>query len=233
MNYDGFIDDVSVGDILLVDGGLQSLMITGKAGKDVHTEVVDGGIMKSRWAHCLTLTHLHCKISWHTCYLSRQLCFHAAWTGSALTRFRALDQLMQALVAPRVSSPLLHAHLAHQPLKSFIQAGALGSRCRRHLNIRGKSANLPAITERDWLDIKFGVDVGVDYYALSFVRNADVIYELKRYLAQQGEPCSPVAFLLPKASAVSHQHATEPNITLPFKFLLGGMNVECTAPQCK
>ena len=58
---------------------------------------------------------------------------------------------------------------------------------RRHLNIRGKSANLPAITERDWLDIKFGVDVGVDYYALSFVRSADVIYELKRYLAQQGE----------------------------------------------
>ena len=59
---------------------------------------------------------------------------------------------------------------------------------RRHLNIRGKSANLPAITERDWLDIKFGVDVGVDYYALSFVRNADVIYELKRWLSQQGEP---------------------------------------------
>ena len=62
--------------------------------------------------------------------------------------------------------------------------------CRRHLNIRGKSANLPAITERDWLDIKFGVDVGVDYYALSFVRNADVIYELKRWLSQQGAASS-------------------------------------------
>ena len=48
VNYDGFIDDVSVGDILLVDGGLQSLMIIGKDGKDVHTEVVDGGTMKSR-----------------------------------------------------------------------------------------------------------------------------------------------------------------------------------------
>ena len=48
VNYDGFIDDVSVGDILLVDGGLQSLMITGKDGKDVHTEVIDGGTMKSR-----------------------------------------------------------------------------------------------------------------------------------------------------------------------------------------
>ena len=59
--------------------------------------------------------------------------------------------------------------------------------CRRHLNIRGKSANLPAITDKDWLDLKFGIDVGVDYYALSFVRNADVIYELKRYLSHQGK----------------------------------------------
>ena len=58
---------------------------------------------------------------------------------------------------------------------------------RRHLNIRGKSANLPAITEKDWLDLQFGIDVGVDYYALSFVRSADVIYELKAYLAKQGK----------------------------------------------
>jgi pyruvate kinase len=36
---------------------------------------------------------------------------------------------------------------------------------RRHLNIRGKSANLPAITDRDWADIKFGIEVGVDHTA--------------------------------------------------------------------
>ena len=30
------------------------------------------------------------------------------------------------------------------------------------------------------------MDVGVDYFALSFVRSADVIYELKDYLRQQG-----------------------------------------------
>lgn len=60
--------------------------------------------------------------------------------------------------------------------------------CRRHLNIRGKSANLPAITDKDWLDLKFGIDVGVDYYALSFVRSADVIYELKEYLVKHGGP---------------------------------------------
>lgn len=39
----------------------------------------------------------------------------------------------------------------------MVDGGTLGS--RRHLNIRGKSANLPAITDRDWEDIKFGVEV--------------------------------------------------------------------------
>ena len=49
VNYDGFIDDVGVGDILLVDGGLQSLSIKEKKGKDVICQVVDGGVMTSRW----------------------------------------------------------------------------------------------------------------------------------------------------------------------------------------
>jgi pyruvate kinase len=35
-----------------------------------------------------------------------------------------------------------------------LEGGTLGS--RRHLNVRGKSASLPSITDRDWLDIKFG-----------------------------------------------------------------------------
>jgi len=57
---------------------------------------------------------------------------------------------------------------------------------RRHLNIRGKSASLPAITDKDWLDIDFGIETGVDYYALSFVRDAACIIELKEYLRRKG-----------------------------------------------
>jgi pyruvate kinase len=49
-----------------------------------------------------------------------------------------------------------------------VDAGVLES--RRHLNVRGKSATLPAITDKDWLDLKFGVEAGVDYFALSFVK---------------------------------------------------------------
>ena len=77
---------------------------------------------------------------------------------------------------------------------------------RRHLNVRGKSANLPAITEKDWDDIKFGVDVGVDYYALSFVRSADVIYELKRWLSKRD---AKIGVLAKIESADSVQHLEE------------------------
>ncbi|KAK1575275.1 hypothetical protein Q3G72_003998 [Acer saccharum] len=55
-------------------------------------------------------------------------------------------------------------------------------RSRRHLNVRGKSATLPSITEKDWDDIKFGVDNKVDFYAVSFVKDAQVVHELKNYL---------------------------------------------------
>lgn len=48
VNYDGFVNDVSVGDILLIDGGINSLKILSVEGRDVVTEVVDGGTMKSR-----------------------------------------------------------------------------------------------------------------------------------------------------------------------------------------
>lgn len=38
------------------------------------------------------------------------------------------------------------------------------------------------LTEKDWEDIKFGVDNKVDFYALSFVKDAKVVCELKAYL---------------------------------------------------
>ena len=45
--------------------------------------------------------------------------------------------------------------------------------------------------------------MGVDYYALSFVRNADVIYELKSYLAEQGAKIGVLA-KIESADSVDH-----------------------------
>ncbi|KAH8954994.1 hypothetical protein BDL97_08G111100 [Sphagnum fallax] len=69
-------------------------------------------------------------------------------------------------------------------LCEVVDGGELKS--RRHLNVRGKSATLPSITEKDWEDIKFGVDNKVDYYALSFVKDAEVVHELKDFLKDCG-----------------------------------------------
>jgi len=100
VNYDDFVSDVEVGDMLLVDGGMMSFFVKAKTEDSVTCEVIDGGELKSR----------------------------------------------------------------------------------RHLNVRGKSATLPSITDKDWDDIKFGVDNQVDYYAVSFVKDAQVVHELKDYL---------------------------------------------------
>ncbi|XP_072964990.1 plastidial pyruvate kinase 2-like [Typha angustifolia] len=104
VNYDDFVNDVEVGDMLLVDGGMMSLKVKSKTVDSVKCEVVDGGELKSR----------------------------------------------------------------------------------RHLNVRGKSATLPSITDKDWDDIKFGVENQVDFYAVSFVKDAKVVHELKDYLKNCG-----------------------------------------------
>ncbi|KAG5100260.1 hypothetical protein JHK82_045312 [Glycine max] len=104
VNYDDFVNDVEMGDMLLVDGGMMSMVVKSKTEDSVKCEVVDGGELKSR----------------------------------------------------------------------------------RHLNVRGKSATLPSITEKDWDDIKFGVDNKVDFYAVSFVKDAEVVHELKNYLKSCG-----------------------------------------------
>lgn len=104
VSYDDFINDVHVGDTLLVDGGMSSFLCTEKTDTDVISECIDGGVLTSR----------------------------------------------------------------------------------RHLNVRGKSASLPAITEKDWDDIKFGMDMNVDFYALSFVKHEDDVARLKQYLRDNG-----------------------------------------------
>jgi len=124
VNYDGFIDDVAVGDIILVDGGMMSMEAKSKSADSVFCTVVDGGELKSR----------------------------------------------------------------------------------RHLNVRGKSATLPSITEKDWDDIKFGVEHGVDYYALSFVKDAQVLYELKAFLKEQNADIRVIS-KIESADSIPNLHA--------------------------
>jgi pyruvate kinase len=124
VSYDGFVNEVEEGDIVLIDGGMISLRVISINGLDVLCRCLDEGVLSSR----------------------------------------------------------------------------------RHLNIRGKSADLPSITDKDWQDINFGIDNHVDFIALSFVRGAASIEELQRYLSEKG---APIDILAKIESAESIPHLDE------------------------
>ncbi|KAL6782593.1 hypothetical protein ACKKBG_A07405 [Auxenochlorella protothecoides x Auxenochlorella symbiontica] len=107
VSYDAFAEDVQVGDEIVIDGGMVSLEVEGKAGPDVYCRVVDPGLVLSR----------------------------------ANLTFR------------RGGRP-----------------------------VRAKNAMLPVLSAKDWVDVDFAVQQGVDFIAVSFVKSADVINNLKSYI---------------------------------------------------
>ena len=65
----------------------------------------------------------------------------------------------------------------------IIDGGILKS--KRHVNLPGIRVNLPAITNKDRSDIAFGIEQEVDFIALSFVREAEDVRELKALLGKK------------------------------------------------
>ena len=100
VNYEGLINDISVGDIVLVDNGVMRLLVLEK---------------KRHRIRCKVLT-----------------------------------------------------------------PGVLGS--RRHINLPGVRVNLPPLTQKDLEDIALGVELKVDFVALSFARKKSDLQELRRVL---------------------------------------------------
>jgi pyruvate kinase len=72
-----------------------------------------------------------------------------------------------------------------------ITPGLLGS--RRHINLPGVHVRLPALTAKDELDVRAGVAAGIDFIALSFVRDAEAVRTLRTLLDELGSPAKIVA----------------------------------------
>lgn len=64
-----------------------------------------------------------------------------------------------------------------------LDGGVLKS--KRHVNLPGIRVNLPAITQKDEKDIAFGLAADVDFIALSFVREATDIRQLKQLMGNK------------------------------------------------
>ena len=121
VNYEGLINDISVGDVVLVDNGVMRLLV----------------LQKKR-------NRIRCKV---------------------------------------------------------LTAGVLGS--RRHINLPGVRVNLPPLTEKDLQDVALGVELKVDFVALSFARKRSDLQELRRVLKKARSRARIVA-KIEDQSAVRH-----------------------------
>ncbi len=66
----------------------------------------------------------------------------------------------------------------------IVRGGVLNS--RKGVNLPGARLSLPSLSEKDKEDLIFGVEHGVDYIALSFVRTANDILQARRFLHALG-----------------------------------------------
>ena len=121
VNYDGLVNDISVGDVVLVDNGVMRLLV----------------LKKDR-------NRIRCKV---------------------------------------------------------LTPGVLGS--RRHINLPGVRVNLPPLTQKDLEDIALGVELKVDFVALSFARKKSDLQELRKVLKKAGSRARVVA-KIEDQSAVRH-----------------------------
>src|SRR5438128_6445727 len=99
VNYENFVNDIHVGDVVLIDNGAIQMKVLSKSGNKVDCEV--------------------------------------------------------------------------------LTEGKLGS--RRHINLPGVRVSLPALTAKDFADVELGLELGIDFVALSFVREAKDLQQLRAF----------------------------------------------------
>lgn len=70
------------------------------------------------------------------------------------------------------------------------------------VNLPGIALPIPALTEKDYRDLKFAIDQGVDYIALSFVRKRQDVAELRSFLSEHSA-ATPIVAKIEKPEAIA------------------------------
>ena len=83
-----------------------------------------------------------------------------------------------------------------------IQGGALKS--KKGVNLPNTNISQPALTEKDKLDALFAIEQQVDWMALSFVRNAEDLKELKDIISKHSSYKIPIIAKIEKPEAVAN-----------------------------
>ncbi|MEG1716465.1 MAG: pyruvate kinase [Lachnospiraceae bacterium] len=84
----------------------------------------------------------------------------------------------------------------------ILNGGELGS--RKGVNVPNVPIRLPALTDKDKEDIRFGVEQGIDFIAASFVRSVEGILEIKALLKDCSAPYIPIIAKIENAEGIKN-----------------------------
>ncbi|MBZ9609221.1 pyruvate kinase [Clostridium estertheticum] len=87
-----------------------------------------------------------------------------------------IDDGLVGLIVQQVKGKKIHCKVAN--------TGMIGN--HKGVNVPGVSINLPALTEQDISDLKFGAEQGVDFVAASFIRKASDVLDIRCVLNENG-----------------------------------------------
>lgn len=104
-----------------------------------------------------------------------------------------IDDGLIELKVTKVQKTQIHCEVIH--------GGTI--RERKGVNLPNTSLPMSSLTEKDIKDLKFGLENNVDYVALSFVRRARDIFELKKLIKKSGKNPGIVA-KIEMAEAIEH-----------------------------
>jgi len=105
------------------------------------------------------------------------------------------DGLLELVVMDKTATELV---------TRVVTGGPLGS--QKGICAPGVSLSIEAVTDKDEADVRFGLDAGVDYVALSFVRSADDVLRLRGIMQAHGRQV-PIIVKIEKAEAVANLEA--------------------------
>ncbi len=83
-----------------------------------------------------------------------------------------------------------------------VEGGVLSS--KKGVNLPNTKISLPALTKKDKKDLKFAIEMQVDWIALSFVRSADDLIQINEYIKKHSGYQIPVIAKIEKPEAVKN-----------------------------
>ncbi|HJN73276.1 MAG TPA: pyruvate kinase [Myxococcota bacterium] len=128
-------------------------------------------------------------------------------TYSAMADDVVIDDVVMfadGALSGRVEAVVREGGLAEVHIR-MAEGGELGS--HKGINLPGVEISAPSLTDKDIADLAVGVKAGVDYVALSFVRQAEDVRRLRAEMERFGQASVPIIAKIEKPEALDNIQA--------------------------